>query len=118
MVATMQLTDDEILTIYAQGPAAVLALVETLLTRVATQEQTIAALTARVRDLEDQLNRTSRNSHQPPANDGFKKQSRSLRQRSGKKPGGQPGHVGHTLTLTDTPDAVQVYRPAHCAGCG
>lgn len=114
----MPMTRDEILTLYTQGPDAVVALVETLLARVDTQEQTIATLTARVQDLEDRLNRTSHNSHQPPASDGFQKTPRSLRQRSGKKPGGQPGHVGHTLTLTDTPAAIEVHRPAQCAGCG
>jgi transposase len=41
----------------------------------------------------------------------------SLRQRSGKKPGGQLGHRGETLHLVATPDAVVEHRPSHCASC-
>ena len=116
---------DEIAAWCAQAPPAVAALLRALLEVVAQQEQTITAqtqtiatLTARVRDLEDQLSRTSHNSHQPPASDGLKKQPRSLRGRSGKRPGGQPGHPGHTLTPTAHPDVIVCHRPPCCAGCG
>lgn len=114
----MTLTPDQIATLYAQGPAAVDALVALLLGRIAAQDQTIAELRVRVRELEDQHSRTSHTSHQPPASDGFKKQPRSLRPRTGKKSGGQPGHPGRTLTFTATPDEVQIHRPTSCAGCG
>jgi transposase len=118
---------DNIYRVYAEGPEAVVALVTSLLEQVTTQEQTIARLsgtitqlTARVQDLEDRLSRSSHNSSQPPASDGFLKQprTRSLRKRSGKPSGGQEGHAGHTLTLTDSPDEVTLHRPTHCASCG
>ena len=112
------LAPDEIVALCAQAPPAVAAFLITLLEQVAQQEQTIATLQARVQTLEDQLSRTSHNSHQPPASDGPKKQPRSLRQRSGKRSGGQPGHPGHTLRWTAQPEVTVIHRPAHCAGCG
>jgi transposase len=47
---------------------------------------------------------SSRNSSKPPAADPNRK--KSTRQPSGRKPGGQPGHVGSTLELVDEPDTV------------
>src|SRR5947207_14757786 len=125
MTTRLAHSTDDIAALCAQAPPVVAALLLTLLEVTAQQEQTItdqtqtiATLTARVRDLEDQLSRTSHNSHQPPASDGLKKQPRSLRGRSGKRPGGQPGHPGHTLTLTAHPDVIVCHRPPCCAGCG
>jgi transposase len=125
MPTGLNLSAEEIAALTAQAPPAVAALLLALLDRLAQQEQlladqtqTITALTARGAELQAQLDRTSHNSHQPPASDGFKKQPRSLRRRSGKPPGGQAGHPGHTLTVRDNPDAVVVHRPSQCAGCG
>ncbi|MGZ6392173.1 MAG: DUF6444 domain-containing protein, partial [Ktedonobacterales bacterium] len=86
----------------------------------AQQREQIAALVERVRDLEARLAKDSHNSSKPPSSDGLKRQlpkTRSLRRRSGKKPGGQLGHRGETLRLVATPDAVVEHRPAVCAGC-
>jgi transposase len=43
---------------------------------------------------------------------------KSLRGVSGRRPGGQPGHPGHTLALVEQPDAVRVHQPSACLGCG
>ena len=77
----------------------------------------VAALLARVRELEGQLATTSRNSSKPPSSDGPARVPRSLRGKSGRKPGGQPGHRGAHLCLVDTPDRVVVQRPAVCPAC-
>jgi transposase len=45
------------------------------------------------------------------------RKTKSLRRRSGKKPGGQIGHPGATLRLVACPDAVVEHRPAICSGC-
>lgn len=108
------ITRDEILRIYAEGPEAVVALVAGLL---AVQAAEVAALTARIQALEDRLAKDSHNSHQPPSRD-LPPKPKSLRQPSGRKPGGQPGHAGTTLAWSTTPDAVVVHRPPMCAGCG
>ena len=61
---------------------------------------TVEQLTARVEQLEDQLKKNSGNSSKPPSTDkafGAKPKNRSLRRKSGKKPGGQKGRKGSTF---------------------
>ncbi len=79
-----------------------------------------AALLARVAELERQLGLNSVNSSKPPSSDGLKKPARvsSLRETSGKKPGGQKGHPGKTLRRTATPDATVDHFPPTCDSCG
>ena len=129
------LSRDEVLAVYQAGPDAVVALVEQLLTSHADQvvqlvsaheqqvmayQQQVAVLTARVEQLEARLNKDSHNSHKPPSSDGLAKRPRKhgLRQPSGKKSGGQPGHPGVTRCLVDDPDRVVVHAPVTCAKCG
>jgi len=81
----------------------------------------IAVQNARIADLERQLGLNSGNSGKPPSSDGLKKKPvrvSSLRERSGKKSGGQKGHPGKTLSRTDTPDATVDHFPETCPGCG
>jgi transposase len=84
---------------------------------VVQQAGQIAALLARVQELEARLAKDSHNSSKPPSSDGLKRKTKSLRQKSGKKPGGQLGHRGETLHLVATPDAVVEHRPVVCAQC-
>ncbi|HEX5547737.1 MAG TPA: DUF6444 domain-containing protein [Ktedonobacterales bacterium] len=88
---------------------------------VITQErEQIAALVEQVRDLEARLAKDSHNSGKPPSADGLKRQlprTRSLRHKTGKKPGGQLGHRGETLHLVAEPDAIVEHHPAICAAC-
>jgi transposase len=76
-----------------------------------------AVLQARVEELEARLAKDSHNSSKPPSSDGLGRKTKSLRRRSGKKPGGQIGHRGATLRLVATPDEVVEHRPAICSGC-
>src|SRR5215471_1413091 len=81
------------------------------------QREQIAALLVRVQDLEARLAKDSHNSSKPPSSDGLKRKTKSLRTRSGKKPGGQLGHRGETLQLVALPDEVGEHRPSHCPRC-
>lgn len=83
-------------------------------------KELVASLTSRVAELERRLGLNSTNSGKPPSSNGLKKPVRisSLREKSGKKTGGQPGHPGKTLCQTETPDAIIDHFPETCAGCG
>lgn len=59
----------------------------------------------------------SRNSSIPPSQDR-RKRTRSLRERSGRKAGGQVGHPGMTLSFVTRPDQVVIHAPADCYLCG
>jgi transposase len=74
-------------------------------------------LSERIRELEAQLAQDSHNSHWPSSRDKGRRQTRSLRKRSGKKAGGQAGHPGQTLKMVLDADQVVEHRPIRCAGC-
>src|ERR1017187_9174693 len=80
----------------------------------------LLAQEARIAELERRLGLNSSNSGKPPSSDGLKKPARvsSLREASGKKPGGQKGHPGETLRRTETPDATIEHYPPTCTACG
>jgi len=104
-------TREEMRASYRQGEEAVLDMYALLVS-------VIRALEARVQALEDQRNKDSHNSSQPPSSDGFKQAvRRSLRQRSGKKAGGQVGHVGARLEPVSKPEHVIVHSVEHCQNC-
>src|SRR5215467_4028171 len=82
----------------------------------ALREQ-VARLSERISVLEARLAKDSHNSHLPPSSDRFHRQPKSLRKKSGKKPGGQAGHSGNTLKLSETPDLLIVHPVDHCQYC-
>ena len=68
--------------------------------------------------------RDSHNSDLPPGLDlpaakaaNAIKRTRSLRRRTGRRVGGQPGQPGATLRRVAQPDQVVVHAPTTCAGC-
>jgi transposase len=107
----LSISRDEIRAIYAQGEDAVIELVESLVAR-------INALEERVEALENQQSKNSRNSSKPPSGDGFAKKTKSLRQKSNRSSGGQPGHPGSTLEWSAEPDHIETHPVTVCQGCG
>lgn len=79
-------------------------------------EESINQLKARIKMLEEKRKKNSRNSSKPPSTDH--KKTRSLRKKSDKKPGGQPGHKGHYLEITKRPDETEYHAVSHCVDCG
>ena len=62
--------------------------------------------------------KNSANSSTPPSAERFKKnKTESLREASGKKPGGQPGHKGNGLKIDRKPDEVREHLPERCQNC-
>ena len=78
-----------------------------------------AALRQRVQTIEEQGAKNSHNSHKPPSSDGLAKpKPKSLRPKSERPTGGQPGHPGHTLRMVQKPDRIVPHRLERCSGCG
>jgi transposase len=81
----------------------------------------IGELRAEVAELKRQLGTNSRKSSKPPSSDGLAKPApKSLRRKSGRKPGGQQGHPGSTLAQVARKDLCEEIRhePEACGGCG
>jgi transposase len=68
--------------------------------------------------LQDQQAKDSHNSSLPPSSDRFVPRTKSLRKKSGNKPGGQKGHPGHHLMRSQTPDEILLHRVERCGQCG
>ena len=92
---------------------------ELLKQRIQELEAALQAAQQQIAELTALLKQNSRNSHWPSSRDKSrkKKRTKSLRRKSDKKPGGQKGHQGHTLKMSDTPDVVTVHRPRTCQHC-
>jgi transposase len=85
-------------------------------------ESKIDELQAVVKRLEDKISliegsRSSRTSSTAPSHDIGRSNRVSLRTPSGKKSGGQPGHSGSTLSLSETPDEIVDHQPLSCGHC-
>jgi transposase len=120
------LTREEALAIYHAGPEAVVRVLLEMDARIHALEQQVSVLAVRldaseqrVKHLESQLAKNSRNSSKPPSTDGFQKPApKSLREKSERPSGGQPGHAGQTLAMAEKPDHVERHPVERCACCG
>jgi transposase len=77
----------------------------------------IGYLQQRVNALEQRQAKDSHNSSLPPSSDRFVRTPKSLRQKSGKKPGGQPGHPGHALLQSQMVDQIVIHPVQSCERC-
>ncbi len=94
---------------------------EVLAALVVSLRGELARAQERITELEDRLRTTSRNSSMPPSGEGLAKpppRSRSLRKKTGRRPGGQDGHPGTTLAQVAKPDREVRHEPGSCSGCG
>lgn len=93
--------------------------------RVRDLEKEIERLNGIIESLQEKLKESVRvnrmdssNSSKPPSSDGYRKpKPTSLRVRSGRSPGGQPGHSGHNMAVPHEPDEVIDHYPTRCEGC-
>lgn len=104
-------TREELLPLARSQPEALVQIILALQERLEPLEQ-------RVKELEAQRAKNSQNSNKPPSSDGLSKpNSKSLRTRSGRKPGGQPGHPGRTLQRVKNPDHIFILGLEVCPKC-
>jgi transposase len=95
------------------------ALVVELSARLEEANARLEQANARIGELEARLGKNSRNSSKPPSSDGPAKPApKSLRGKSGRRPGGQAGHRGQTLCQVADPDRRRRHVPRSCRGCG
>jgi transposase len=102
----MPMTRDDIKTMIAHDPELVCDLIFKLLTRIEQLEQRLA--------------KDSHNSSKPPSRDALKRpnKTRSLREKSNKKSGGQTGHNGSHLKMVTTPDHIITHPLDGACACG
>src|ERR1017187_6722604 len=99
--------------------------------QVAERDQQIADAGKQIADAEKQIadlerklarrKRNSTNSSKPPSSDGMAGPQRrrcSPRKKSGRKPGGQPGHMGQERQRMENPDRTEEVLPLQCKHCG
>src|SRR5947207_13705704 len=85
-----------------------------LIQQLREQQGTLAE---QMKTLQERLAKDSRNSHLPPTSDRFVRKPKSLRTKSEKKSGGQPGHQGSSLQFSSTPDEIIEQRVEDCEVC-
>src|SRR5260221_6153373 len=77
----------------------------------------MSSLSEQVKNLRDRQASDSHNSHLPPSSDRFGRKPKSLRTKSEKKAGGQPGHPGSSLQFSSTPDEITQLQVDRCEAC-
>ncbi len=112
---------EQLIELAKTDPEAIADLVLMLWDRVEKLEEIVASLEAKIASLES----NSRSSSKPPSTDkgNFTNppKPKSLRKKSGRKPGGQKGHRGNTLEKSACPDHVidhHLPKDARCKKCG
>jgi transposase len=86
---------------------------------VAVLRAQVGALRAEMEALRARLGQNPRNSSRPPSSEGLAKPApRSLRGKSGRKPGRPKGQPGVTIEMSGDPDEVVTHEPGACSGCG
>jgi len=98
--------------------------VDNLVAEVQILKEEAKDLKKEVKELQEEVKRlktpkNSGNSSLPPSHDLFRFKNQSLREKSNKKSGGQPGHKGDTLLMSPIPDKIIEHRPDQkCPQCG
>src|SRR5947209_7115832 len=89
---------------------------EELIQIIIDQSQTIADLKKEREALKPPVPKDSTNSSIPSSKDRIPR-TRSQREKSGKKAGGQQGHAGHHRERNPHPDAIVMVQESHCRNC-
>ncbi|HWG14549.1 MAG TPA: IS66 family transposase [Streptosporangiaceae bacterium] len=86
---------------------------------IAVLREQLSGLASQVADLAARVTSNSRNSSKPPSPDGLAKPAlKSLRGKSGRRPGRPKGQPGAAMQLSEHPGKTVRHRPARCGCCG
>ena len=103
------------------GPKAVIGRLIYLYKKNRKLTERNTKLTERIKKLESQLAKNSTNSGNPPSSDGLDKPSpkslKDLNKGQRKPNGGQPGHEGRNLKMSDNPDVIKILENTTCKKC-
>jgi len=109
----ISITREQIRAVYDQGPEAVETLVFSLVDTINMLIDKVDAQDKRIKKLEDQINKNSRNSSKPPSTDSpFKNKDKKK-----KKPGEKKKRMGTTLNQVPDPDEVVPCKVDFCDHC-
>jgi transposase len=87
--------------------------------RFSELEKKFEAALAEIAELRERLNQNSQNSSKPPSSDPPNAPLRPGKRRTGRKPGGQPGHPAHFRALVPDEKVIAVpVKPDECNNCG
>ncbi len=98
-------------------------IIQELFKRIGQLERRLEALELENKKLKEKLAKyqtpkNSNNSSIPPSQDQNRPKRRSLREKTGRKPGGQAGRKGNTLKMAQVPDTIEKHIPSYCKCCG
>ena len=88
-------------------------IIQELLKRIGLLEKGLMVVEAENKELKERLSKYetrkgSHNSSIPPSKDENRPKRKSLREKTGRKPGGQKGRKGNTLKMLATPDDIPI----------
>ncbi len=98
-------------------------LIQELFRRIDLLEKRLAIVEAENQELKKRLAKyetpkNSNNSSIPPSKDENRPKRKSLREKTGRKPGAQKGRKGNTLKMVEVPDHTEKHIPSYCGCCG
>jgi transposase len=106
-----KMTREQLLSVYEKHG------IEPIIEAFLALQDIVEQLQRRVEQLEERVAKDSHNSSKPPSSD-WNRSPKSLRQKSGKSSGGQPGHEGHSLKQVAKPDHLHEHPLHGACECG
>lgn len=113
-------SDAELYALYNSGAECTVSFIKLLLDRVKGIETIVKRQSEEIQQLKSIISKDSHNSHKPPASDGNKKKPviKNLRKKGKNKSGGQIGHPGTNLKMSEKPDIITPIHIESCDCCG
>jgi len=104
---------EEIHAAFNEGEAAVFVLFDKAAQQLVELAEQLKKQAELIKELQAKAAKNSRNSSKPPSSDGYGKANKteSLRKKSERSNGGQPGHAGSTLETVESPDHSENHDP-------